>query len=78
MRCKEGSRLVMITKRGTRVTLSISRETKGLLDSIKHTGQSYNGLIQELVMLWEKQHAVKESLQGRSERTRERANEAKI
>jgi len=48
----------MITKRGTRVTLSISRETKGLLDSIKHTGQSYNGLIQELVSLWEKEYGV--------------------
>jgi len=32
--------------------------TKQLLDSIKHTGQSYNGLIQELVPLWEKEHGV--------------------
>jgi hypothetical protein len=41
-----------------RVTVSISRETKELLDLIKHTGQSYEGLIQELVMCWrEKQEA---------------------
>lgn len=33
-----------------RVSVSITKETKGLLDSIKHTGQSYDGLIRELVM----------------------------
>jgi hypothetical protein len=38
-----------------RVTVSISGETKEFLDSIKHTGQSYNGLIQELVRFWKKQ-----------------------
>ena len=38
-----------------RVTLSISRETKALLDSVKHPGQSYNGLLEELVTSWKKQ-----------------------
>ena len=38
-----------------RVTLSISRETKAMLDSVKHPGQSYNGLLQELVTSWKKQ-----------------------
>ena len=38
-----------------RVSLSISRETKAMLDSVKHMGQSYNGLLQELVTLWKKQ-----------------------
>ena len=38
-----------------RVSLSISRETKAMLDSVKHTGQSYNGLLQELVTFWKKQ-----------------------
>jgi hypothetical protein len=33
-------------------TLSISRETKASLDSLKHPGQSYNGLIGELVKFW--------------------------
>jgi len=42
-----------------RVSLSISRETKAMLDSVKHTGQSYNGLLQELVTLWKKQAEVK-------------------
>jgi len=44
-----------------RASLSISKETKGMLDSIKHTGQSYEGLIQELIKLWEKEHGVEES-----------------
>ncbi len=48
-------------KKEKRASLSISKETKGMLDSIKHTGQSYNGLIQELVMLWKKEHMVEES-----------------
>jgi len=44
-----------------RTTISILRETKDSLDSIKHTGQSYDGLIQELVRLWKKQHGVEET-----------------
>jgi len=35
-----------------RPSISISEEAKELLDSIKHTGQSYDGLIRELVMSW--------------------------
>jgi len=35
-----------------RSSISISRQTKDALDSIKHEGQSYNGLIQELVKFW--------------------------
>jgi len=53
--------LVVNTKKKNRASLSISKETKGLLDSIKHTGQSYNGLIQELVWLWKKEHRLAES-----------------
>jgi hypothetical protein len=37
-----------------RVTVSISRETKEVLDSVKHTGQSYEGLIRDLVVCWKK------------------------
>ena len=37
-----------------RAGISISKETKELLDSIKHTGKSYDGLIRELVMYWKK------------------------
>ena len=33
-----------------RASISISKETKELLDLIKHTGQSYDGLIRELVV----------------------------
>ena len=38
-----------------RVSLSISRETKTMLDSVKHPGQSYNGLLEELVTFWKEQ-----------------------
>ena len=34
--------------------LRVSEETKHALDSIKHPGQSYDGLIQELLALWKK------------------------
>jgi len=44
-----------------RASLSISKETKELLDSIKHIGQSYEGLIQELIKFWGKEHGVEES-----------------
>ena len=51
----------MAGAKAKRTTISISRETKDSLDSIKHTGQSYDGLIQELVRLWKKQHGVEET-----------------
>jgi len=44
----------VIVKDGKRVSVSVSQETKGLLDSIKHRGQSYDGLIHELAMRWQK------------------------
>jgi len=47
-------------KKKNRATLSISKKTKALLDSIKHTGQSYEGLIQELIELWKKEHRLEE------------------
>ena len=43
----------MVTNHMTgRACISISGQTKNTLDSIKHPGQSYNGLIQELVKFW--------------------------
>ncbi len=48
------------TMKKKRASLSILKETKGMLDSIKHIGQSYEGLIQELIKLWEKEHGVGE------------------
>jgi len=50
---------VKATKSKKRVTVSISRETKDFLDSIKHTGQSYEGLIRDLVMCWKKNETGK-------------------
>ena len=49
----------MKAKENKWVSLSISRETKAMLDSVKHPGQSYNGLLQELVTSWKKQAEVK-------------------
>ena len=50
----------MAGDKAKRTTISISRETKDAIDTIKHTGQSCDGLIQELVRLWKKQHGVEE------------------
>ncbi|MBA7580825.1 hypothetical protein ES708_22719 [subsurface metagenome] len=41
-------------KARTRLSLWVSCQTKGDLDSIKHPGQSYDGIIQELIKLWRK------------------------
>ena len=35
-----------------RASINVMRTTKVALDSIKHPGQSYDGLIQELVRYW--------------------------
>ena len=44
-----------------RASVSISKETKEFLDSVKRPGQSYNGVIQELAMCWrKKQEAERE------------------
>lgn len=50
----------MRIKSKKRVTVSISKETKEFLDSIKHTGQSYEGLIRELVVCWRKKQEAEE------------------
>jgi len=39
----------------TRVTIAIFQETKGGLDFIRRPGQSYDGVIQELIELWKRQ-----------------------
>ena len=50
--------LVVKAKSKKRVTVSISRETKEVLDSIKRPGQSYDGVIRELVNCWKKKAEV--------------------
>lgn len=44
----------MKVKGKNRAAVSIAKETKELLDSIKRPGQSYDGVIRELVMCWKK------------------------
>ena len=48
----------MNIKTGKRVSVSVSQETKGLLDSIKHRGQSYDGLLHELAARWQRAKEV--------------------
>ncbi len=45
----------MASNEGRRRVISISQQTKDALDSVKHAGQSYNGLTQELVKFWKEQ-----------------------
>jgi len=50
---------VLVVSKAKRNTISISQPTKQILDSIKHPGQSYDGLIRELIKLWEKEYGAK-------------------
>ena len=43
----------MVTSKRERAPLNISRQTKDDLDSIKHSGQSYDGLIKDLIKFWQ-------------------------
>ena len=38
--------------RKERTTLNISKEAKAELDTVKSSGQSYDGIIRELVKFW--------------------------
>jgi len=62
-----GRVLVMTDMRETvvseskRTTVVIHRQTKAVLDSIKHPGQSYEGVIQDLIKFWKKGHGLEET-----------------
>ena len=43
-----------------RASMSIARETKEFLDSIKRPGQSYDGVIRELVICWKRNQEAEE------------------
>jgi len=49
----ETGRTAEVVKVGWRC-IGVSRRTKDDLDSIKHLGQSYDGLIRELIRFWKK------------------------
>jgi hypothetical protein len=53
--------MVMTTKK-QRVNLNISVEVKLKLDELKHTGQSYDGFIQELLAQWKSNKETRELL----------------
>ena len=44
----------MVTDESKRTTIAISERTKDGLDSVKHPGQTYDGVIQELIASWKK------------------------
>jgi len=52
------------TKRDRRATVSVFQETKDTLDSIKHPGQTYDGIIQELLSSWKAKQEAEEPRQG--------------
>lgn len=54
----------MVTDERKRLNIAISERAKDDLDSIKHPGQTYDGIIQELIDLWKK---VKEEEAARLE-----------
>lgn len=39
-------------------TIRVSGRTKDALDSVKHPGQSYDGMIQELIKLWQRREEL--------------------
>jgi len=41
-----------MARNGKRATVNLSQKTKDALDSLKHSGQSYDGLIKDLVKFW--------------------------
>ncbi|MBA7712072.1 hypothetical protein ES703_121041 [subsurface metagenome] len=42
----------MAANEAKRTTISVLKPTKDALDSIKHEGQSYDGIIQDLMNFW--------------------------
>jgi len=44
----------VVTDESKRPTIAILQRTKDDLDSIKHPGQTYDGVVQELIDLWKK------------------------
>ena len=53
----------MTIGKGKRVTISITPRTKEALDKMKHPGQSYDGLIRELIRLGQKEQPEKKGRQ---------------
>ena len=56
-----GRQEIKVVSESKRTTVMIYRETKAVLDSIRHPGQSYEGVIQELIKLWKKEHEPEET-----------------
>jgi len=55
-------------------TIAVSRQTKDALVSIKHPGQSYDGVIQELVKFWRENRSEYQT-RGRERKTQAAADE---
>jgi len=44
--------VVVVNDEAKRSSIAVSQRTKDALDSIKHPGQTYDGVIQELITFW--------------------------
>ncbi len=55
----------MVTEkvRERRSCIAVRQQTKNALDSVKHPGQSYDGVIQEVIKFWKKEHGLEETVQ---------------
>ena len=42
--------------------IAVRQQTKDALDSVKHLGQSYDGVIQELIKFWKEEHGSEETI----------------
>ena len=47
-----GRQEIKVVNERKRTTIAISQQTKNALDSVKHPGQTYDGVIQELLEFW--------------------------
>ena len=65
-------RVVVAMDKRKRASMNVSQRTKDTLDSIKHPGQSYDGLLQELIKFWKEKRGeywTRRREQGKAERS---------
>jgi hypothetical protein len=51
--------------RQERAHISLNSRTKEALDSIRAPGQSYDGIIQELIAQWNENHSKRGTVEGK-------------
>jgi predicted CopG family antitoxin len=51
-----------------RATINISLEAKSMLDSIRSSGQSYDGTIRELVKFWREKRGILDARRAKNQK----------